>query len=453
MRTRKTPLAAALIGILAAVIPNHAESRDRQFIRDAEVENTIRTYATPLFQAAGLSPQAIDVYLVKDNSLNAFVTPGLNMFIHTGLLIRAEDPLQVIGVLAHETGHLAAGHTATRGDSVRASTAMVIASYVLGLGAALATGQPGIARAAIVGGQDIALRELLSYTRSQESAADQFAVTLLNGIGQSPRGLLAFMRVLGGQEVLLSSSQDPYLRTHPITAERISFLEEQVRLSPYGDKPADPELVALHARMRAKLIGFLERPERVRQLYPESDDSLPARYARTIARYRAGDVESALAMLDALIAEHPDDPYFHELKGQINFESGRIAEAVDSYGTAARLLPDAPQIRLALAQAQLERDDPGLIAAALDNLSAVLQQEPANAFAWRLSAIAHGRRGETGLTALALAEAALARGKFGEAQEQARRAQKILAKNSPSWLRAQDIEELAKRQKAKQSKS
>lgn len=443
-------LSAALILALVPGNPGLAQSKSLRLIRDAEVERIIRAYATPLFQAAGLSPWAIDVYLVNDSALNAFVVPGLDMFIHTGLLMRAETPLQVIGVIAHETGHLAAGHTATRGASLRRSTQSLIASYVLGLAAAIATGRPDLGQAVIAGGHDIALKGALKYTRSQEAAADQAAVRLLNGTGQSPRGLLEFLRVLGEQEVLLSSNQDPYLRSHPLTRDRIKFLQEQSRISHYGPEPARPSFVEMHARMRAKLIGFLEPSGRVLQHYPMEDNTLPARYARAIARYRSSNLKAALEQIEALIAEYPSDPYFHELRGQMLFESGRIPEALPAYETAVRLLPDAPLLRLSLAQVQLEANGPELNgpelnAKALANLTEVLRYEPGNSFAWRLAAIAHGRSGDVGMTALALAESALARGQGGEAYQQAVRAQKILAKNSAGWLRANDVERAAVR--------
>ena len=432
-----------------AALPARVESKSLQLIRDAEIENTIRAYATPLFQASGFNPRDIKVFLVQDPSLNAFVTPGLRMFIHTGLLLRAKTPLQVIGVIAHETGHLAAGDTARGGGKARASSNAVILSYILGLGAALATGRPEAAQAIIAGGQDIALKGLLSYSRGQEAAADQYAVRVLNGTGQSPRGLLEFMQILAGQEVLLTSRQSPYLQNHPLTSDRVAFLEDQVRHSPYADQPAAPALVAMHARMRAKLLGFLYPLERVLRQYPKSDTSLPARYARGIAYFQAGDMKAANRIIDGLIAEHPNDPYFHELKGQMNFESGRIAEAVTAYGEAARLLPDSPQIRLALAQTQIEMNDPALDKAALVNLRTTLRDEPQNSFAWRLSATAYGRQGDIGLTELSMAEAVLAHGKAKEARAHATRAQKALKKNSEPWLRAQDIETLTQRLIAK----
>lgn len=433
-------LAVALAGLWAAP----AEAQGRRIIRDAEIESIIRDFATPLFQAAGLNPQAIDVYLIEDKSLNAFVSGGQNLFIHTGLLINTEDPLELIGVIAHETGHISGGHIASRIEELENTQTKVLASYVLGLGAAIATGQPGLAAAIISGGQDIALKGLLSYSRSQEQAADQAAVTYLNATGQSPRGLLDFMHTLGDQEMLLASSQDPYIRTHPLTRERISFLEEQTRVSPNRDAPPRPDFVALHKRMRAKLVGFLEPTARVFRKYPESDTSLEARYARAIAYYRRPDLEKALPLIDGLIAERPDDPFFHELKGQMLFENGRIAASVPEYEVAARLRPDSSQLTLALARAQIEMNDPALDQKALAHLQKTLEKEPQNAGAWRLVAIAHGRTGNTGMTALSLAEAALARKEAPEARDQAKRAQQILPEGSPGWLRAQDIENLAK---------
>jgi len=438
---------AALLLALSLLAPALARAQGQKIIRDAEIEGIIRGYATPLFQAAGLTPQAIDVYLIQDRSLNAFVAGGQNMFIHTGLLMRADDPLEVIGVIAHETGHITGGHIAARIGQMEKAQTTALVSYLLGIGAALATGRPEAAVAVISGGQDIALKGLLSYTRSQEQSADQTAVRLLDATGQSPRGLLEFMDILGDQEVLLASSQDPYLRTHPLTQDRILFLEEAVARSPNADAPPAPGLVAGHARVRAKLFGFLESPVRVFRLYPEMDDSVPARYARAIAYYRRPDLDKALPLIDGLLAESPNDPFFHEMKGQMLFENGRIAEALPQYETAVGFLPDVPQLRLALAQVQIELDDRKLDRDALAHLDEVLRREPGNAFAWQLSATAHGRLGDKGMAALALAEAALARGRASEAGAQAARAVHLLPKNSPGWLRAQDVANLAKQKK------
>ena len=428
------------------MLPQQAAAQRLQLIRDAEIENTIRTYATPLFQAAGLSPQGIRLYLVKDRALNAFVANGLNMFINTGLLIQTETPDEVIGVIAHETGHIAGGHIARSGAAMEQTQAALIATYLLSLGAALATGESALGAAVLSGGQDIALRGLLQYSRTQESSADQAAVTFLKATEQSPAGLLDFMEELSGQEVLLSNNQDPYLRTHPLTQDRIDFLRQAMRESPYADKPVDPELQRLHDRMRAKLIGFLQPLNQVLRQYPESDTSLPARYARAIAYYRVPDIDKALAEINALLDEKPDDPYFHELKGQMLLEHGRVAESVPEYQAAVLSLPESAQIRQALAKAQVALDTREMDQAALENLAITLSKEPNNSTAWRLSAVAYGRLGNQAMTALSLAESALARGKFSEARERAEHASGLLEENTAPWLRAEDVKNEAERQ-------
>jgi len=317
VRKLTVPLLLAIILLLGTLLPQRADAQRMRLIRDAEIESIIRIYSTPLFQAAGLSPQGIRLYLVNDRTLNAFVAGGLNMFINTGLLIEAKHPGQVIGVIAHETGHISGGHLATRGSALDQSRAALIASYLLGLGAALATGESAAGAAVISGGQDIALRSLLQYTRTQETAADQAAVTLLKATRQSPRGLMEFMETLRGQEVLLSNNQDPYLRSHPLTHDRINFIQNSIRQSPFVDKPPDHDLVVLHNRMRAKLIGFLEPLGRVLRAYPENDTTVPGRYARAIAYYKVPDINKALVELNGLLGEAPNDPYFLELKGQM----------------------------------------------------------------------------------------------------------------------------------------
>lgn len=441
-------MGTVLLALGVTLAPMQAQGRT--IIRDAEIESIIRSYATPVFQAAGLNPQAVDIYLIQDRTLNAYVSGGQNIFIHTGLLIRAEDPLQVIGVLAHETGHITGGHIVGRINEMEKAQMTALASYLLGIGAAILSGRPEAAMAFISGGQDLALKGLLSYTRGQEQAADQAAIRYLNGTQQSPRGLLEFMNILGDQEMLLSSSQDPYLRTHPLTQDRIMFLEESLAKSRYKDAPPSPKLVAGHARVRAKLIGFLQSPVRVFRTYPPSDNSVPARYARAMAYFRRADLARALPLMDELIAEAPNDPFFHELKGQMLFENGRVAEALPEYETAVGMLPNTPQLRLALAQVMIELNTRQYDESALDHLEKVLHAEPRNAFAWRLAAIAHGRLGDKGMTSLALAEGALSRGRAREAREQAARALHLLPENSPSWLQAQDVSVMAKRQEVKQ---
>lgn len=444
-----TTVCLTLTTILAPAA-SYAQQSAPTFIRDAEIEDTIRAYATPIFQAAGLNPKAIDVYLIADPNLNAFVSGGMNMFIHTGLLQRADDPLQVMGVIAHESGHITGGHLAGRREELETASTAMIASFLLGLGAAVASGRGDVGVAVMGAGQTATIGDLLSYTRTQEGSADQAAIKYLTRAGYSSKGLLEFMKKLEDQEVLSTASQEPWLRTHPLTSDRVNVIENAVKEQGDLKTEVPNELMLRHKRMQAKLDGFLNNPKKALEAYAGSNDGVPARYARAIAYYRVPDLEKALKTINGLIEEYPDDPYFHELKGQMLFENGRIADALPAYQKAVDIEPDSALLRLGLAEVQVQLEQQDLNQKALANLQQVIDREPKNAFAWRLKGIAHGRLGENGEASLALAEYGLQRGDLSQAIGQAQRAQKLLAENSPGWLRAQDIEREAQRRRKDQ---
>jgi len=433
------------IGFVASVaLAGPAAAARLSFIRDAEVESIIHGYAAPLFTAAGLDPAAVHLYLVNDRRLNAFVAGGMNLFINTGLLVAAQSANQVIGVIAHETGHIHEGHLARTPDELRGASVASILATILAAAAAVAGGGAGAA-AIIAGGRGLAVQTYLSHSRGQEEAADQYAAVVLDLTHQSSRGLMEFLQTLARRDPLAAANQSPYLRTHPLTVNRISFLEHHVATSPYSDLKEPPEVIRTFARMQAKLHGFLDEPRDVFRLYPADDTSVAARYARCIAHFRRAELAPALAGIDSLIAEAPDDPYFHELKGQFLFENGRIAKAVVSYRRASELLPDEPLIQIGLAQALVETGDTSVLDEAGKHLDAALRREPDNARAWRLLAVVHGRKGEFGLSALASAEFSLAVGRFDDAISFAKQAQDRLPFGAPGRLRAEDIEQAAKR--------
>ncbi len=436
-RRTLTALGTALaVGFSAA---GDASAQGISLIRDAEIEATIRAYTQPLFQIAGLNPNAIDVYLVDDDRLNAFVAGGQNIFVNTGLLLASNDPGGVIGVLAHETGHIAGGHLAQLHAELREVSAQTILAYLLGAAAAVAAGRGDVGAAVISGSTGMGQRSLLAYSRAQEAAADQAAVNYLDRVGWSAVGLADFLELLEDQELLTASLQDPYLRSHPLTRDRVDQVQGHVARSPYSNAQFPPAFYEMHERMRAKLIGYTQGVARTLQVYPEIDVSLPARYARAIAYANQGSLANALPLIDSLLADLPNDPYFLELKGQVLFEHGRIAESIAPLRQASALLPDAAPIRLLLARAELESQDPAKLAAVIDNLSQAARLEPDNPAIWYFLSIAHGRAGDLGMAALAMAERNFHAGSDDEARQQAIRAQQNLPEGSPGWLRAQDI--------------
>ena len=422
--------------------PETAQARRITFIRDAEIEDTIRLFGIPLFAAAGLEPSAVRVHLVKDPAINAFVANGQRIFLNTGLLIASDNANQVIGVMAHETGHISGGHLARTHEALRDASANSIMAFVLGA-AAIAAGQGQAGSAIIAGGQHVAQRSFLKYSRIQESSADQAALDILKKTSQSARGMLAFFEKLGDQEALLTTSQDPYIRTHPLTRNRIETIQAAVARTRNSNSPERPEFVARHSRMKAKLIAFLRHPADTFRRYPESDRSIAGRFARSIAFHKKRQTQKALDLIAGLIAEYPEDPYFHEFHGQILLESGRPAEAVAPYQRAVALHPDSILLRIGLGQAQVSDDQVSHIDNAIKNMQQAVRMAPDNPRAWRWLGMAYSRNGDIGLASLATAERYFLAGKFRDAVGQATRAKRTLAKGSPGWLRAQDLKATA----------
>lgn len=442
-------LITVFLAVVIAFFPREkALAAPTSFIRDTELENTIRGYATPIFTAAGLDPSVVRIYLVNDRQINAFVAGGQNLFINTGLLMQSEDAGQVVGVIAHEAGHIAGGHLVRVHDALARGTAESILAMVLGA-AAMIAGAPQVGAAVMSGGQNVALRNFLQYTRTQEGSADAAAMRYLDATQQSASGLLSFFQLLSGQEMLVSAGQDPYLRTHPLTQDRIEALSTFVAQSPYSNAPVKPEFQQQHRRMLAKLHAFLDDPSLTRRRYPSGDQSLEARYAEAIVQHRTAHLDKALIVVDGLIAEYPTDPYFQELKGQILFESGRPKEALPPYRKAVELLPDAPLLRVDLARVEMATNDQQLLESAIANLRASLTRERNRPFVWRQLAIALGRNGQMGESSLALAEEAMLLDKMSEARFHAGKAVQELPRGTPGWLQAQDILQAAENEKDK----
>jgi predicted Zn-dependent protease len=438
VRTLVTLFLAVWIGLAPA-----AARAQLSLIRDAEIEHILRTFATPIFQVAGVSPRAVDIRLVNDRRINAFVAGGQNLFLFTGLLVETETAGELIGVIAHETGHIAGGHIARGQEALEQAQRTALLTTLLGVAAAIASGDARVGAATAGGGTAIAERSFLGYSRSMESAADQAAINYLNRAGLSARGLLRFMETLEDQELLPASRQVEYIRTHPLTRDRVDFIRNHVHGSRLADAPLPPTYVEQFERMQAKLIGFLHPTIALRR-YGADDPRVAPRYGHAIALYRQGRVEESLTMMTRLVEEEPNNPYFHEIVGQILLENGRVAEARRAYERAAALSPDEPLILTALAQTKIDAGTPADLQSAIDDLTrAVAQRDGGTPLAWRLLATAYGRTGDLGMSALALAEEALAMGDEETAQQQAARALRALPNGSSGWLRAQDIRRTA----------
>lgn len=433
----RVALIAALVFVLAA--PADAQRRSISFVRDAEVEATIRAYATPLFAAAGLNPESISVHLVNDRNLNAFVGNGLNLYIHTGLLMRSEHAGQVIGVIAHETGHIQGGHLLQMREQINQATIPMLLEMLMTMGAGVAGGRGGNPNdwGGVMGGgaPSVTERFLLRYSRGMENQADQAAMTLLDRTGQSSRGLMEFLDVIADQELLQLDRQSPYVRTHPITRERVDSVRNHVARSKSSDTPIPPRFAEMHRRMRAKLYGFLD-PARVPQIYRADDKAIDARYAHAIAAYKRLDFARSEMLLDSLIRERPNDPFFLETRAQFLFEQGKAAAARPLYARAVALAPKEALLVQALGSAELQAGD---AKSAIATLERARRLQPDDADTWRMLARAYAQDGQLAMADYAQAESFAIIGRSREANHFAERALRGLPPNSPAWLRAQDI--------------
>ncbi|WP_395647492.1 M48 family metalloprotease [Terricaulis sp.] len=431
-------IATGFVAFVSALAISVSPASAAPLIRDAEIEATLREYATPLWQAANIRPEDVHIYIVNDNSLNAFVAGGQNIFVHTGLIMAARNPNEIIGVLAHETGHISGGHLARSREAQQQAMAPMLISIGLGV-LAIAAGAPQAGAALIGGSQGFAMGNYVRYTQVQESAADQAAATLLEDSGQSGRGLISFFNNNLRQYEFQQRRMPPYLMTHPFSSDRVEALRQRVEAAPHRDAEDSAENLQRFRFMQAKLVGFIQSQGQTLAKYPLSDTSAPARYARAVAYYRVSQLDQARAELDRLIAEDPRNPYFQELYGQILFENGRAAESVPYHRRSVELAPREPLLLINLARAL----DTAQGRAGTDEAIALLQQaidiEPDNAYAWRELATARDLRGEEALAQLASAEQNFSMGDYGAALSFAERARRTLPHNTPSFQRASDI--------------
>jgi predicted Zn-dependent protease len=440
-----TAFAVAATQLLPAM-PTHAQEKEGgvPLIRDAEIEQLLRDYTRPVLHAAGLGQRNIRVVIINDRSFNAFVVDAKRIFINTGALMDSVTPNQIIGVLAHETGHIAGGHLSKLRSELANVQTMAILAMLLGAGAVVASASShgnvgGNPMAAIMGPQSAIMRSMLAYQRAQEEQADRAGVSFLTQSGQSARGMYDTFKRFADQQLFAAQRADPYLQSHPMAAERIAALAEVAHANPYWDRKDPPELLQRHELMRAKLFGYIEGPDTVARRYPLSNASLPARYARAVSAYRHTDLRGAMAQIDSLVQTQPNNPYFLELKGQALVDAGRGRDAIAPLRHAISLAPDPTLIHVLLGQALIGANDPAMVEEAIAGLRKALANDPEIPDAYDHLAIAYGRKGDLADADLASAQAAFNRGNLPTARQLAARAKGRFAVGSPGWVKADDI--------------
>jgi predicted Zn-dependent protease len=450
LRKKASKLTALTVAAALAVAPisvRAEEGKGPPVLRDAETEQLLRDYTRPILRTAGLEKQNIQIVIINESTFNAFVADGRRIFVNYGALMQSETPNQIIGVLAHETGHMAGGHLAKlREQLAQAQTQMIIA-MLLGAGALVAGARSNSTNGGLTNAgaamtsapQEVIRRTLLSYQRQQEENADRAGVKFLTATGQSAKGMYETFKRFTNDSLFAAHGADPYVQSHPMPAERVAALEEMARSSPYWDKKDDPALQARHDMMRAKISAFMERQDTVYRRYPLSNDSLAARYARAITTYLHGDLHSAVAQIDGLIQAQPNNPYFYELRGQALLEGGKPAEAIAPLRKAVQLSNNAPLIEMLLGQALVASNNKAYTDEAIAILRAAVGRETEAPLGYTQLAMAYGQKGDLAQADLASAQAAYLRGDNKTARDLASRAKTRFAVGTPGWVKADDI--------------
>ncbi|MAQ71825.1 MAG: peptidase M48 family protein [Alphaproteobacteria bacterium] len=431
-------LAACVSIIVTALIPRTAKAQT--VIRDTELEENMKVWSSDLIRAAGLSPENVNFVFVQDSQINAFVAGGQNIFIYTGLINETDNLSELLGVIAHELGHISGGHLIRTKDAMENASYESILGMVLGIGAAVLSGNGGAASAIGAASQSSAMSGFLSHSRVQESTADQAGISYLRTAGIDAKGMETFLEKMIDQELLPQTNQLEYVRTHPLSRNRLSAIENKVKDSPSYGKGVPEAWQREYAMTKAKLIGFIS-PERVIWDYSDRDQSMPAKYARAIAQYRKNQLSEALSSIDGLIAADPDNPYYYELKGQALSESGRVEASLVPYKKSVELDPDAGLIRMAYAHALIEsaRGNENHYRQAIEQLKKAQLHEKRSSRLHRLMATAYGRLNDQPRASLHLAEEAMLLNQKDYARSRVEGALKGLERGSGDWYRAQDI--------------
>ena len=438
---RKIPrlFSRCLAAVMIAALTSQA-ALAQSVLRDAETEALLRDLSKPLVLAAGLDPRNVDVVLVGDPSINAFVAGGQVVYINQGLIDAADNAAEVQAVIAHELGHITGGHAISDGGS-KAAGGISILSLILG-GLAAAAGAGDAAMGVIMAGQQAALGKYLAFSREQEASADAAGAHFLSKAGISGRGSISFFKKLQNQEYrhgYTRTEDSEFYSSHPMTSDRITTLQDTYQADPAWNNPSDKLIEARFQRVKAKLLGYIAEPARTLQVYPATDQSVPARYARAYAWHKEAFLDKAMTEADALLATAPNDPYFLELKGQILLESGHAQEALAPLRHATELTSNQPLIATTFGHALLATEDPAQLPEAERVLKAAVARDRENPFAWYELGVIYGQHGDMARARLASAEQQVLELNFPQALNSAETAEAGLPKGSPDWLRAQDI--------------
>lgn len=418
-------------------------------IRDAEIEKILKSYIHPIFRQAKLNPKDLNLIILIEPDANAAATLNNTMIINTGFILRTESLAEVVGVLAHEVGHMEGQHVVRSIGAMEETRRATLISAAIGMGLGMLAQRPDLAAALAFGSSISGIYAYLKYNRAEEGSADQAAVRYLNGLCWPADGLISFFKKLLGQELLGESLQDPYVRSHPLTRDRIMAIESQIQNS--CQKPFPQKMLEGYTIMKTKLIAFLDTPQNVIKRYTQQTPL--DLYAQAIAHYRMGHTNKAIHLLESIKSSYAHPAYVIELMGQIYYEAGQIDQSIKAYREALTYDSSDPIFKMNLALSLISKNSQSDLKEAKALLESVQKIEPQNLSVWHFLSIVYGRQNQMDLMALSLAEKAVLMKDWKEAHEQVRRALHFAKKGSTAYLRAQDLQIETKRETNKSTQT
>ncbi len=410
-------------------------ARAATLINDTETEQLLTELVSPIATAANISPARLKIHIVHDDDFNAFVSGGEDVYVFTGLLIRIQSPAALQAVVAHELGHTVGGHMAQMADRMAAEMRRALLIQALGIGLMAAGGEPSLGAGVLAGAGGVATQGMLSFSRDEERMADNMGLDLRRRAGQDPS---AFVQVFEQMRDITGAAEtkiNPHRINHPLTAERLKNVREYIAAHPGKYESANKKYSARYERVRAKLVGYLDTPGRIADLYPATNKSDAALYARAISQMRGGNYDAATAAAKTLTTRQPKNPYFYELLGDIEFAAGNYDAAVDAYQHALDRQSSAPQIQTALALVLVERSAPGDMERARELCLRANLTAPAPLTYWVLART----YGTDGRANWAMAEYYSLMGNDKKARSYAKKAQKSLPHDAPEFIKSGDI--------------
>ncbi len=260
--------------------------RDAAYLDDPEVEEYLNRIGHRLAAVSNSPGLEFDFFVVNDPTLNAFALPGGFIGVHTGLLLAAQTESEFASVLGHEIAHVTQRHIAQIVGKQSQSAMLMIASLLVAVLAARSNSD--LSQAAIAAGQAGAIQSQLGYTRAFEREADRAGLETLESAGFDVRGMPGFFERLQRVTRMYENNAPAYLRTHPLTTERIADMENRVASMPYKQVLDSPDFLFSRAKLRASSGQPADAVSELESQLARAPDDLALTYGLARALFRAG---------------------------------------------------------------------------------------------------------------------------------------------------------------------